>query len=1051
MTHRNRACRSGKSCAGGVRSWTSAVLGLIGLLMLVPPSQAEAGIKTVQDSGIQEGGIAGRVVDAETAEPLPGVNIVVVGTTVGTSTDADGYYEISGLSPGEYSVQSSFIGYTSHTAEEVSVVADEVTPLDFSLEASTTGLDEVVVVGYGTQEEVNLTGSIATTDAEFLENRPITNASQALQGIQGAYVNQTGGQPGADDATIRIRGLGTFGDNDPLVLVDGIEYSLRDVNPLDIESISVLKDAAAAAIYGNRAANGVVLITTKKGVKQQGIQTDYTAYYGVQEATSLPDMVTDAVTYMEVRNQASLNEDQPPPYSQEEIEEYRNGTDPDLYPNSDWYDIMIDPASMQEHNLRISGGGQQATYSFTLGYLDQNGVVMATDAEKYSLNSSLRYDITDRMTLGAKVSGTYWERNEMPFGTEAMMNRIARALPIHPNILSDGRYGDTWLVTPGHNVFRHPVAMAREGVGNTESLRLLGHVDVNWALPYGFEYNMNVAANKYDVLESRFEPDVFYWNPRTDESRRLRFDDRNAYREDLNNLDITFFQTLGWSGGLADHSDIEALLGFSRETFLSRGFNARREGFFSNELYDLNAGSINDRARGSTEESALMSYFGRVNYTLLEKYLLEFNFRYDGSSRFAEGNRWGFFPSISGAWRISEESFMRDVETVDELKLRASWGTLGNQDIPLFGYTSIVELDEAHVFNNNLVPGAAVTALSDPGITWETTTIANVGVDVGLLDQRLELTADVYDKKTTDILTRINVPAQVGNLEGPITNLYSMSNRGFEIGASFRNFVGDDFNYRVGGNAAYVDNKVDFLSGDLQLVTNTLWGPMHIIAEDHPVRSYYVLDAEGIFQSEEEVERHADQGPDTQPGDLKYRDVDENGVINSDDRIITGSSIPNWTYAFNVGVDFKGFDIAAFFQGVLGVDTYPTHNNAYPLYNGAGITREHLDYWTPENTDAAYPRIGLPRRGTQKNYQLSTFWLQDASYLRFKNLQIGYTIPVSISEKFSVRRVRAYLNAQNLYTWTSFDISDPEKQITQPNLFGYPTVATYSIGINVGF
>lgn len=779
----------------------------------------------------QQQGISGTVIDASTSETLPGVNILVKGTTAGTSTDGEGNYELEVPSLQDTLVVS-FVGYQTRE-----VPINGRTEITVQLQPQAIAGEEVVVVGYGTQEAENLTGSISTKNADFIKDRPLTNASQAIQGIGGVYVNQEGGQPGADNATIRIRGISTFGNNNPLVLVDGVEGSLRDVNPIDIENISVLKDAAAASIYGNRAASGVILITTKSGTKGGDLQADYTGYFGMQESTFLPDAVSNAVTYMEARNQASLNEGQDPPYSQEAIEEYRNGTDPDIYPNTDWMDVMFNPAPMQEHNLRLHGGSEQATYSFTLGYLNQDGVLMGTDAEKYSLNTNLKYDITDKLSVGAKISGTYWDRREGIGGTSWVMNLTFRALPIHPNKLSDGRYGDTWLTTPGHNVFRDPVALATEGKNDIESLRLLGHIDVNYVLPFGFEYNLNIAANKYDFLQSRFQPNLNYWNPKTNESREIRFSDvRHAYRNDQNNLNTTFFQTLNWTGDIGDHSNVETLIGFSRETFMNRGFNARREGFFGNTLYDLNAGSLNDRARGSSSESALMSYFGRVNYTLLERYLLEFNFRYDGSSRFAEGNRWGFFPSVSGAWRVSEEPFMSNVEVLNEFKLRASWGTLGNQDIPLFSYVSTVQLNQGHSFNDNLVPGAAITSIADPDITWETTTIKNFGVDLHLLNNRLGLTADVFDKKTTDILTQINVPAQVGNLGGPTTNLYSMSNKGLEVEANFRNSVSNDFSYHITGGAAYVTNNVDFLDGDVQYGGNTRWGSMYIITEGHPVR-----------------------------------------------------------------------------------------------------------------------------------------------------------------------------------------------------------------------
>ena len=1001
----------------------------------------------------QSGTITGTVTDSTSGDPIPGVNVLVEGTEQGAATGADGTYEITSVEPGTYTVTASFVGYEEETEQGVEVQEGQTTPLDFVIQQAAADLEEIVVTGYGTQQrEVNVTGSVATKGAEFIENRPLTNSSQALQGVKGAYVNQASGQPGASDAEIRLRGVGTFGNNDPLVLVDGVEYDLRDVNPLDIESISVLKDAAAAAIYGNRAANGVILIQTKSGAEGQGIQADYSGYYGMQESTFLPNMVTDAITYMEARNDASRNEGQAPVYSQEQMEEYRNGTDPDLYPNSDWYDIMFDPAPIQQHNLRVYGGGEETAYSLSLGYLDQGGVMRGTDAQKYSLSSNVNYDITSNLAIGGKVTGTFWNRNEPTDGARRVMNLVGRALPIQPNKLSDGRWGDTWLTTPGHNVFRNPLILSREGLAQTESQNVLGQVDVSYAFPYNIDYNLKVAVNKYDVLQSRFVPRVQYWNPKTNTARATDYiqPPQSALRRDRNRLNTTFYQTLSWDGNIAGHSNVDALLGFSRETFSDKGFRAEREGFFGNNLYDLDAGSTNDVARGSTQRSALRSFFGRVNYTFLERYILEVNARYDGSSRFAEGHRWGFFPSFSGAWRIDQEPFMQNVDFINNLKLRGSWGTLGNQGIPLFSYASTVELGAGHSFNNNLVSGAAITQLADRGITWETTTISNVGVDVRLLDQRLELSAEYYDKDTRDILTTIQIPAQVGGLEGPVTNLYSMSNKGFEVGGTFRQSVNDDFSYRIDGNAAYVKNNVEFLNGSTQYVTNTLWGNMQIISEGHSVRSYYLLDAQGIFQSEQEVENHADQGPDTQPGDLKYRDVDGNGVINNEDRVITGNSVPKWTYSFTLGTSFKGFDLSAFFQGVQDIETYPTHNNAYPVYNGAGIAKEQLDYWSEENKDAAYPRIGLPRRGDRDNYQLSTFWLRDASYLRLKNLNIGYDVPPSLTSRLNLRNLRVYVNAENILTLTDFTLADPEKQISTPNVFGYPNVKTYSLGVEIG-
>lgn len=989
--------------------------------------------------------VSGKVVN-EQNEPLVGVSVLEKGTSNATSTDERGEFRIR-VSDKSAVLVFNYIGYVS--------VQDTVTgsPLSITMKADNLSLDDVVVVGYGTQKVTSLTGSVATIDADFLKDRPLTNASQALQGAQGVYVNQTGGQPGADGATIRIRGVGTLNNNNPLVLVDGIEYSLNDVNPNDIESISVLKDAASSAIYGNRAANGVVLITTKSGKKGR-VQVDYNNYFGVQQVTYLPDAVTNSADWMVSRNQAAINEGQPPVFTDEQIEAFRTGSDPDLYPNTDWLDIMFRPAAMQEHNLRVSGGSEQVTYSLSLGYLDQDGVMVETDAKKYVLNSNIDFNITKNLKAGAKLSATHWNRNEPPVGVETMMsNSITRALPIDPNILSNGAYGDTWLTIPGHNVFRHPLALAENGVLNNKTQRALANIFAEYTFPFDIKYKANFAVQKFDGLTSRFIPEVYIYNPKEiDVPKVLRYDppQRSAQREDVNNLSTTFFQTVDWTKTIADKHQVDLLLGMSRETFSNSGFNAYIEGFFGNELTELNAGTINKDLGGTSSESRLMSYFGRGNYSYADKYLFEVNFRYDGSSRFAKGKRWGFFPSFSVGWRIDQEAFMDSQDKVSNLKLRASWGQLGNQNVALYSYVNAVALGQGHSFNGNVVSGAAVTALSDPGISWETTTISNIGLDLGLWNNKLAVTADVFKKETTDILARINIPAQVGNLTGPVTNLYSMSNKGLELSVNYSNSI-NQLNYNIGANATYIDNVVDFLNGDIQYSNND-YGNINLIKEGYSVNAYYLYDAMGIFQTVEQVENHADQGPTTAPGDVMYRDVNEDGVIDGDDRIITGRSVPRYTYGFNLGLDIKGFDLSAFFQGVQDIDIYPIHNLSFPNFNGAGITKDQLaNSWTPENPNAKYPRLTLPKRGTQANYQNSTFWLKDASYLRLKNLQLGYTLPQHIFDRIAVKKVRVFANAQNLVTFSSYKNSDPEKEILQGNIFDYPSTKIVSLGCNIIF
>lgn len=985
--------------------------------------------------------IRGKVTD-EKGEGLPGVNISIKGTSRGSVTESTGEFELE--AGREEVLVFSFIGFKSQE-----IVVGQQSDIQIRLLQDQMLLEEVVI-GFGKEKKVNLKGAVATVSAEFLENRPLTNASQALQGVNGAYVNQAGGQPGKDAATIRIRGVGTLNDNNPLVLVNGIEYSLNDINPSDIENISVLKDAASASIYGSRAANGVILITTKSGKKGKP-QLEYNNAFGWQKATYLPDVVTNSVDWMISRNQAGINEGQPAVFSDKDIDEFRTGTDPDLYPNTNWFDIMFRVAPSQEHNVRLSGGNDLVTYSFSLGHLSQDGILIATNAKKYSFNTNLNFRITDRLNAGANISATYWDRHEPAEGAETLVGNVTRALPIYPNVLADGRYGDSRFITPGHNVFRHPYAKAVEGGLDTKTQRALLNVFAEYSFPFDIKYKINAAANKYDEMAARFIPEIYLYDPKAPTVPKiLRFDPaaRSASRYDVNNLNTSFFQTLTWAKDLNSRHHLNLLLGFSRETFGNAGFDAYVEGFLGNQLTELNVGTQNKNVGGTSSQSRLMSYFGRADYNFADKYLLEFNFRYDGSSRFARGNRWGFFPSVSGAWKISEENFVRDIEAIQNLKLRASWGKLGNQSIPLYSYSNSINLEQGTSFNNNLLPGTAVTTLADQQISWETTTIKNIGLDLGLWNNKLALSADIFDKATTDILARINVPAQVGNLTGPITNLYNMSNKGLEITANHSNSL-RDVSYHVGAGIAFIRNKVSFLNGDVKYSGDQ---SLYVIKEGYPVNAYYLYEAQGIFKTAEEVQKHAYQGKSTAPGDIKYRDLNGDNVIDSDDRVITGRTIPNYTYSFNLGLTYKGFDLTAFFQGVQGIDMYPKGNLAFPNFNGAGITKDvWANSWTPEHPDALYPRLGEPKRGSGANYKNSTFWLRDGSYLRLKNIQLSYSIPHQLVKAVKIQRVRVFANAQNLLTFSKYKLSDPERNVSREDIAEYPSVKTFTAGVNIIF
>ena len=1000
---------------------------------------------SAMETGYQQARISGTITDASTEETMPGVNVLVKGTTIGALTDINGKYALAVPDPEKSILVFSFVGYSSL---EIPVAGKSV--IDAALVSEALNLEEVVVVGYGTQRKVTLTGSVATANSEFIEARPLTNSTQALQGLSGLYINQAGGQPGADEATIRIRGIGTLNNNNPLVLVDGIEYSLKDVNPNDIESISVLKDAASASIYGNRAANGVILVTTKTGKKEK-LKVEFNNYTGWQQATYLPKMVSNSIDYMNARNEASVNENQTKPYTDAQIEEYRTGTDPAMYSNTDWWDAMFSVAPMVESNLRLSGGSEAVTYSFSLGYLNQDGIMKGTDARKYTVNSNVIYKKSEKLEFGAIINGTFWDRNEPYLGIEEVLNYTARSLPIQPNVrYENGQWADVWLVTPGHNVFYHPMSLVDEGFGNIKTQRAMINTFLQYILPLNIKYKVNFAVSKYDANTHSFTPESVLVNPKNQATRLVGKTYRNVERTSNSNLNTSFFQTLNWTKKLADVHDINLLLGFSMEAFDNSNFNGYIEGFLGNELSELNAGTINKDVGGTSSDSRLMSYFGRSNYSFDDKYLFEFNFRYDGSSRFARANRWGFFPSFSVGWRINEEAFMQNVKAVSNLKLRGSWGQLGNQSIALYSYLNNININQGATFNNTISGGSAVTTLSDPDITWETTTISNIGLDLGLWNNKLEFIVDIFDKRTTDILARINVPGQVGNLTGPITNLYGMSNKGIELSVSHANTRGK-LTYKAGAGIAYVRNNVDYLAENIQYTTND-YGNISVIMEGHPVNSWYLYEALGIFQSDEEVQDHAFQHSATSPGDIKYRDLNDDDVIDINDMRVLGRSTPKYTYSFNLSIDYEGFDLSAFFQGVEGIDIYPWHNVSFPLYNGAGITVEHFNNsWTPETPDAKYPRLSLYKRGTRINANNSTFWLKNASYLRLKNLQLGYTIPSVISEKVNISMLKIYANAQNLLTFSKYKVTDPEKNITQQDIFEYPTTKIFTLGCNVTF
>lgn len=1004
------------------------------VILIYKPENTLIGNTTLQ----QQRTVSGTVKDTH-GEPIIGANVVEKGTTNGVVSDYDGNFSLSVNE--NATLQFSYIGYIS---QEISLKGQpSLSSFSIVLKEDHQALEEVVVVGYGVQKKVNLTGAISVIDEKVIQNRPLTNASQALQGVQGVYINSGGTQPGKDAASIRVRGTGTLNNNDPLVLVDGIPSSINDVNPNDIANISVLKDAASSAIYGSRAANGVILITTKTGKKNE-FTVQYNNLFGVQQVTYLPDAVWDPIKFMKGWNESYLNEGKALLYSDDTIREYEEGmkTNPYVYPATNWFDIAFKDAFTMEHNLRMSGGTENLLLSMSLGYLDQEGVLIGTDQKRVSININGLATI-GKLKAGVNLSGIFNNYNEPHLNAGTFMNYTMRSLPVFPEYLEDGSYGRSWLSTPGQNTFYNLTGHVNEGMNNHKETRILGNFFAEYALPFDINYKVTLGIKKLDEINKRFTPIVTTYQPKTMVAQHSTTE-QTARTYSNNNIDPSFYQTLNWNGLYGKH-DLSGLLGMSYEEFNEYKFNASIQGFLDNSLTDLNAGSKNQTAAGAGNKVKLLSYFGRANYVFDNRYLFEANFRYDGSSRFAPNNRWGFFPSFSVGWRMDQESFMSQADWLSNLKLRGSWGELGNQEIGLYRYIGTISLGQNAIFGNTINSGGAVTTAIDPNISWETTTITNVGVDFGFWNNALSGTFEVFKKRTSDILRTVNIPSQIGNLGGPTRNIGIVDNKGFEASLSYRGSI-DRLNYNLYGNVTYIKNKVVDIKGQ-EIISGR-----HIIKEGHPIDAFYLYVCDGVFQNEEEIAQHATQSHNTRPGDLKFRDVDNDGKITEADRVVTGSVIPDFTYSFGLNMDYRGIGLNVFFQGVSGVNTYPTANLAQPYNNGAGVTYEWLDKaWREDNRDKGFPRLLTANSGHDNYAKNNTFWMKDASYLRLKNVNLSYTFPQHIVEKMKIKGLRVFVNGENLLTFSGFKIFDPEKTLKGTSLYEYPSTKSYSAGLNVTF
>lgn len=1001
--------------------------------------------------------LTGTIID-QYGDPVIGANVLVKGTTNGTITDMDGFFTLNNINDNDI-VQVTFIGYIPY---EVKYAGQ--TNLQISLKEDAQSLDEIVVVGYGTQKKVNLTGAVSTVSGEDLATRPVANTSSMLQGqIPGLYVMQDGGQPGEEKVSFRIRGYGSYGSsNTPLILINGVEGDLTGLDPNMIQNVSVLKDAASAAIYGSRAANGVILVTTKQGGGGDG--KPRIAYHGnisIHTPSKMFDLVTNSAEYMELANLAKKNSGSSEIYAPEEIEKYRNGGGSDQYPNFDWLDYMFNPAIMHTHNLSLGGTTERTTYNMSLNYINQDGTLRGFDYKRYNVTLDLTSRATDWMRVGAYVTLKHGDRNKTRQNQDdAFLSTMSQAPTYKPWLPDDGsgitRWTDRAYTGEDHN--KNMAAIVGEGIMKPQK-----DYDVNtqvWAdinILKNLSWYTKGAVRLYSYREEDWRgkatPTYSY---HTGEPSGLMLDkgglglEAKEYRSFYTNL--YSYLKYDFIAPNKDHS-FSAQLGYSQETYMSQDLKAYRQDY-PFELKTIDAGGqANWSNGGGKQEWALMSFFGRLNYNYKDRYLIEANARYDGSSKLSKSGRWDIFPSFSGAWRLSEETFIKnaDISWLSSAKLRASWGQLGNQDIndKNYPYQAMIASVAAYPFDKTSETLSYIqTAYNNEHIKWEISTMTDIGVDLQLFN-RLNVTFDWYKKVTSDILRSSQVSGLLG-LSAPVVNGGKMQNTGIELSIGWNDMIQDGalkgFAYHANVNFDRSRNKlIDYGAENID--------NYYLRREGLPYNQFYMLKCIGVFADQAEIDASPKQFNDrTQPGDLKYWDADGNGKIDNDDRIPMSGYYPGFEYSLNLGASWKGFDLSIFGQGIQDKKFYTNDWGVYPFRQGSAPTKDYLKgMWTEDNPyGAKHPKLYWNDFGGSKNTRNNSYFLRNASYFRIKNLTLGYTLPRSVTDKIGINKLRVYFTGDNLITFTSFDGLDPERT-ANGRAAQYPQNRSYTFGLNVEF
>ena len=1031
------------------------------LLCISPQFAAADGLKQDAVTIMQQQNLkVSGVVTDEAGEPLIGVSVLVKGTTLGNITDLNGRFSLD--VPEGSILEISYIGYKTQS------IKAQREPMNIVLKEDAQKLDEVVVVGFGTQKKVNLTGSVSAVTGDDISKRPVANAAILLQGqIPGLRVNQGLGQPGGEGTAFRIRGQGTFSSagSDPLILINGVPGSMTNLDPSVIESVSVLKDAASAAIYGARAANGVILVTTKQGAVGDKVHISYHGNVGLHTPTKLYDRVTNSVEYMELANLAWKNSGTGKQYTQDQINLYRNNVGDPQYPNFDWQDYMFRIAVVQTHNLSMAGSTEKTTYNVALNFVDQPGTMRGFKYRKYNATIDLTARITNFIKVGTYANLMYGETEQPRQGqNDAFLSTLSQAPTYMPWLPDDGTGIRRWT-SSAYSFESHNKNMP--AIIGDNAMKRDNNFDINAQL--WLEINLAKGLTWYTKGAARLQSNKSKdWRGSTTYTYDYHTGERSSELDkgglglsvgDGRRFYTNLYSYLKYDLSLVDNAhNFSLMVGYNQESEKYETLNAYRKDF-AFDLPVLNAGGTADWSNsGGEEEWAIQSLFGRFNYDFKERYLFEANMRYDGTSRISDENRWGVFPSFSVAWRATEEEFIKNLNLnwLNNFKLRGSWGQLGNQNIGLYPYQAMISGVDDYPFtktSDGVIIGYQQTAYANRNIKWETTTITDIGFDLQVFDG-LSVTFDWYKKTTDDILRSSQVSSLLG-LSAPTVNNGSVENKGIEVALNYANMVKGGtfrgFRYNAG---VYFDRSRNKLTefGAEEI------GSYSIKREGLPYDEYYMLECIGVFADQAEINASPKQFNDnTQPGDLKYKDISgpdgkPDGVIDNYDRRTFSGRFPGFEYGINASATWKGFDLSLIGQGVADKKYYTTDWGVQPFMQGSSPNKDYIKHmWTEENPyGAKHPKLYWQDMGGGKNTRPNSYYLKDASFFRLKNVTLGYTLPRVWTEKANISKVRIYFSGDNLLTLTPYKGLDPERNGDGRDAI-YPQNRIYSFGLNVEF